>query len=174
MKVPKRLKDPSNLRASSHPNDRVRIFFKLQQDEDGYPPAVTESLWAISLGEGRFRLENTPFFVTGVSHSDVVRAHRGDDRRLWFDELAEASGHSTVRVVICENSPDTRPIKKRMQALQESVARLGCSFESSHLPNLVSIDIPPDVPLGPLTALLEAGHQGELWDYEEAAIAHTQ
>ena len=147
MKLPKRSPNNSNdrskLRSSPAPRDRVKIFFELDIDEDGYPPATVESLWATSLGEGRFRLENTPFFVTGVSYLDVVRAHRSDDDGcLWFDRLVEISGHSTVRVVLFENSSDTRPIKERMQVLQDSVVRLGCSFEGSHLPNLVSsIDI---------------------------------
>ena len=43
------------------------VWFRLDQDEDGYPPVQTESVWAIPFGEGTYILDNVPFFAEGVS-----------------------------------------------------------------------------------------------------------
>jgi hypothetical protein len=45
----------------------VKVLFQLEQDEDGYPPASVESLWALPKGEGLFQVDNIPFFATGVA-----------------------------------------------------------------------------------------------------------
>lgn len=42
---------------------RVKILFELEQDEDGYPPASTETLWASRAGDGLFKIDNIPFFA---------------------------------------------------------------------------------------------------------------
>jgi hypothetical protein len=38
----------------------------------------------------------------------------------------------------------------------------------------LSIDVPPEVSLAPVTLLLEKGEQSGLWGYQEASIAHIQ
>ena len=55
------------------PSERyVKLLFPLEQDEDGYPPAAAETLWAVREGEGLFRLDNIPIFATGVALGDIV------------------------------------------------------------------------------------------------------
>lgn len=36
----------------------IKMFVRLEQDEDGYPPTSEESLWVIPLGEGLFQVDN--------------------------------------------------------------------------------------------------------------------
>src|ERR1700761_9110852 len=66
--------------------------------QDGWPPPVeSEGLWATPMGDGRYRLENTPWFATNSSCGDLVLAvEHGGDR--WVTHKAEWSGHLTVRV----------------------------------------------------------------------------
>jgi hypothetical protein len=52
----------------------VKIVFSLEQDEDGYPPVKTESLWAKPKADGSFELDNTPFYAQGISRKDIVAA----------------------------------------------------------------------------------------------------
>ena len=68
-----------------------RIQFRLTLDEDGYPPASGETLWATALGDGTYRIDNIPFFATGVSLGDVVEAEMIDCRRLRGFVDAEAT-----------------------------------------------------------------------------------
>lgn len=52
----------------------VKIIIPLEQDEDGYPPAGSERLWAVQVGEGLFRVANIPFFTRGIGLGDIVSA----------------------------------------------------------------------------------------------------
>ncbi|MEY9845594.1 hypothetical protein [Streptacidiphilus sp. MAP5-3] len=49
--------------------DRVKVHFRMDVDEDGCPPVSVESLWAVDLGDGTMRLDNTPL---------------GPNAALWF------------------------------------------------------------------------------------------
>ncbi|MEU1503299.1 DUF4265 domain-containing protein [Streptomyces sp. NPDC005732] len=60
-------------------DDHVKVHFRMEIDEDGWPPASVESLWAVDLGDGRVRLDNTPWFVRGVASGDVIRVQPDDD-----------------------------------------------------------------------------------------------
>lgn len=142
-----------------------RITFYLEQDKDGYPPAASETLWARELDGNLFQIDNIPFFVIGVSYEDVVTASYIDNQ-LCFDEVVHASGHSTVRVVVYDES--------QMQPLRQSLQNYGCSDELSHLPNLVSIDIPPEIELSQIIDFLIEGEEQEVWSYEEANICHER
>jgi hypothetical protein len=140
----------------------VKIFFELEQDEDGYPPASVESLWARSVGEGLFKIDNIPFFATGVAVDDVVAAIP-DRGVLQYKDVVQPSGHSTLRIIVYEESQaaEVRALFKRM----------GCSTELSHVPGLIAVDVPPSVSLESLRRMLDEGRSQGRWDYEEACLA---
>ena len=50
---------------------------------------------------------------------------------------------------------------------------LECSSELSYIPNLISIDVPPQVSPASVLAILDGGTSSGLWDYDEASIAHA-
>lgn len=92
---------PSNIdRApATSAGNHVRVDFDLSHDEQGYPPAKTETLWAVPVGPAQFRLDNIPFFVCGVSCFDVIEALKDGTDRLKYHRLLTPSGHSTLRVI---------------------------------------------------------------------------
>jgi hypothetical protein len=139
----------------------VKVSFRLERDEDGYPPADWEHLWARWTADGLYELDNTPFFARGVSYGDVVAADFANGL-YEFREVVRPSGHSTLRVIVLEGG--------RMQELRASLHDLGCSTELSHLSNLVAVDVPPSVPYGDLTTFLQSGENAGYWEYEEAAV----
>ena len=61
-----------------------KIIFKLTHDADGYPPVEYESLWGIQRGAGVYELDNTPYYLYGVSKGDWVLT------RAEAQELIEA------------------------------------------------------------------------------------
>ena len=142
----------------------VKIMFPLEQDEDGYPPATTESLWAIDVGAGLYQIDNIPFFATGIALNDIVSA-KLEHGALQYEEVVRASGHSTLRVIAYDTS--------QMPAVRAFFEQMGCSTELSHLPSLVAIDVPPTVAFEPLRQVLASGREQDRWDYEEACLGNV-
>lgn len=140
----------------------VKILFRLEQDEDGYPPASAETLWAIKVGEGLFKIDNIPFFVTEIAVGDVVSAER-EDGMLRYKEVVQPSGHSTYRVIVYNHD--------EVSAVHGTFKQMGCSTEQSHLRGLIAIDVPPSIARDELKRVLEAGREQDRWDYEEACLA---
>lgn len=142
-------------------DDRVKVIFELEKDEDDYPPADSEGLWARPLGGGLFQLDNVPFFAKGVACEDVVSATNVGGE-LLFQKVVRPSGHATLRIIVYEEG-DVADV----QALLE---KHGCAVERSHVPGLLSVDVPPTVSLDTLKPMLDEGETEERWGYEEACL----
>jgi len=71
----------------------VKIRFR------GPDPGDVETLWAVPVSGGFYRLDNSPFFAYGVSSQDIVEAQPGQDEFLEFVRCIKKSGNRTVRVV---------------------------------------------------------------------------
>jgi hypothetical protein len=146
----------------SDPN-HVKIGFYLEQDEDGWPPVTRENLWAVDLGEGRYRIDNIPFYVLGVSDGDLVAAVTEEDGRLVFSELVEASSNSTFRLFVSDEE-ETSKARKMFRDL-------GCPSELVS-PRFISIHIPGSVTMRPIASLIEQGEKDGRWEFEEGALRH--
>jgi len=142
----------------------VKVLFHLEQDEDGYPPARVETLWAIEMGDGLYKIDNIPFFVTGIAVEDIVSAGP-EAGMLVYKEVVHPSGHGTFRVVVYDHDevPGVRGLFKQ----------LGCSTEQSHLRGLIAVNVPPSVPWDDLKRVLDTGRAQDRWDYEEACLARS-
>jgi hypothetical protein len=143
------------------PTTARRILFPLSQDADGYPPLAAETMWATYLGEGAYRIDNIPFFATRVSLRDVIEADLIDGRPT-FARVRERGGHSTLRVVAFDAAT--------IPELRSDIRELGCETELSHLPKLISVDVPPSASLEAVRKFLAAGAAQGRWDYEEADV----
>jgi len=110
---------------------------------------------------GTYRIDNSPWYVYGISNGDTVTAH-AHDGELVFDAVVERSGHSTFRVIV--RDPDD------VQAVRDEFRALCCPSELSDIPRLIAIDVPPGVHLGDLQMVLEGGKASDRWDYEEAHV----
>lgn len=64
-------------------DDLVKVVFRLQGSD--WHSHATESIWARRKGGNRFRLENIPFYVYGVSYHDVVSTVIEDGLRFFQD-----------------------------------------------------------------------------------------
>lgn len=148
--------------STPHAEDRVKVVFKLEKDEDDYPPADYEGLWARPLGEGLFQIDNVPFFARGIAWGDIVSALKLE-KELRFLEVVNPSGHSTLRLIIHD--------EKDIPSVKAMLEKLGCAVERSHIPGLISVDVPPTVPMATLKPFLDEGEAQERWGYEEACLA---
>lgn len=85
--------------------DGVKIVFDLEQDDSGYPPYQVESLWALPVETGGYRIDNIPWYVREIACGDVVAVLPGEDDRLRFSgEILHRSGNRTMRVRLAEES----------------------------------------------------------------------
>ncbi|WP_037588055.1 DUF4265 domain-containing protein [Stenoxybacter acetivorans] len=73
-----------------------KVYFYLKQKDD-WPPFASEFIWANSLGDDRYQLNNIPFFAEGVSFGDVIKADI-QNGNPWFVNIVKASTNSTLRV----------------------------------------------------------------------------
>jgi hypothetical protein len=149
---------------STDTDGMVKVVFELEKDEDDYPPADYEGLWAIPVGEGLFQIDNIPFFAQEIALGDVVSAIP-EGGELRFQQVVRPSGHRTLRLIIYD--------KEQVPAVRKLLEERGCASEGSHIPGLISVDVPPSVSLAMLRSLLDAGEAQERWGYEEACLAPT-
>ncbi|WP_308686780.1 DUF4265 domain-containing protein [Stigmatella ashevillensis] len=138
------------------------MLFELEQDEEGYPPASAETLWAIKVDDGLFKIDNMPFFALGIAVNDIVSATQ-EEGAFRFKEVVQPSGHSTLRVVVYDPAD--------VPAVRALFKELGCETELSHLPRLLAVDVPPTLSMEELRKVLDSGRQQDRWGYEEACLA---
>jgi Domain of unknown function (DUF4265) len=147
--------------------DPRRIGFPLERDEDGYPPAENEWLWA-SDAAGLWSVDNIPWYSRDVSFGDLVEVDEDVEAQLWFRRTAEPSGHSTFRVLVREQDPGP------VAALRTRLEALGCSSEqwSEELP-LLAVDVPAEVDIEPVIAMLDEGEAQERWGWESGLVSEV-
>jgi hypothetical protein len=149
--------------------DHVKVLFELKRDEDGYPPADTEGLWAEPLGNNLFKIDNVPFFVKGISCEDVVEAEPDSKGELRYRALVRPSAHNTLRVILFRESPDPRPLEERVADLRRQLEQVGCSTELSHMPGLVAVET-DSASINRALGVLQSGEKANLWEYEEGVV----
>jgi hypothetical protein len=153
------IKDHANSKVNSQ---LVRINFPLSP-EDHAQGVQAENLWAEPLGGDRFRIDNVPFYVYGISADDVVIADE-QDGRLRFQEVASRGGHSTYRVLVSDPAGFE---SEGFRHLWERLSELGCSYEVAKR-HWVTIDVPPDSDVFAAYRIFEQGAASAVWTFEEA------
>ena len=135
---------------------RTKVLF-IYEDEGQYK---IESIWASKVGK-YYRIENIPFFIKNIALGDLV-AVESDGGVLYFDSLIESSGNSVVRLIIFN--------KNEVLRIGEELVKLGCGWEGSHLENLISVNIPKNIPYSKIKIYLDKGESDKQWEYQEACL----
>jgi hypothetical protein len=136
----------------------AKVLFRVPDDEGG---ATAETLWAVPLGDDRYKLDNSPFYAYGVSWQDTVFAPIDAQEGLpTFQFVVAKSGNRTIRVIF---DPPVSPGNASDQVLQGLVA-LGCSYEGAN-PGYISVNIPPDVELQQVRSYLV--QQDAQWEHAD-------
>jgi len=77
------------------------ISFSLNIEEDGWPPISVEVLHGKLLGPNRAKIENTPFFIEGISLDDVVEVVRHKETgKFKFKNLLEPCGNKALSIIL--------------------------------------------------------------------------
>lgn len=121
-----------------------------------------ESVWATKEGE-YYRINNIPFFSPNIALNDLIKAEL-DEGALYFDKLIEASGHSVVQIVFLDETSHS--------STEKELENMGCTWEGSHVRNLISVDIPPIVNYAKVKEYLDEREAAGILSYREACLAH--
>lgn len=132
--------------------------------DDGEGNYQVESVWATKQGSN-YRIDNIPFFAPNIALGDLVSIEE-DEGELHFESLVQPSGHSTVQMIIFDEN--------KMLLVGSELENLGCTWEGSHIKNLISIDIPKNIDYGIVKQYLDKGEKENHWSYKEACLAHNK
>ena len=123
---------------------------------------AVESVWALREGN-YFRIKNIPFFAPNISYDDLISVEK-DEEELFFEDIIETSGNSTLQIIIY-NKNDIADITK-------TIEYLGCGWEGSHLEGYISVNVPKEVDYANVREYLDKMLGMEKLDYKEACLAH--
>lgn len=145
----------------------VKVRFTLPP-EDRAHGVETESLWAKIVSEGRFRIDNIPFYVYDISLGDTVSGDPDDDR-IAFCQVLKRGGHSTYRVLLTD---DAGFESESLAGIWPELENLGCSYEVAKR-RWIAIDVPPATDVFAVCRILEAGESSGVWTFEEGHCGHV-
>jgi hypothetical protein len=149
-------------RRRDDPNaNQVKVLFNLEESD--WHNYAAETLWAEPLGDGHYRLKNTPFCAYGYSMNDDVIAAPDKDGRLLVSGTWHRSGHSTYRLIMDKDG--------LFEEYWKPLGTIGCNYERATA-LLVAVDIPPKVDIHKAYKFLEDGQQAKAWGFEEAHVGH--
>jgi len=137
---------------------RAKVLFRLVQNEQGFPPATIEGMWADRIDDAHYRLDNIPFYARSVARGDVVAVKRVDGE-LWFDHVTQESGHGTIRVIVYDEGS--------VPSITSAVQAFGCTIEPGNIAGYFAVDVPPNAKTRELLRFLEEGEEGDRFSYEE-------
>ena len=141
--------------------DQSNVTVTFPQNVNGQ--GFVENLHAVPLGHDLYCVDNSPFYIYGVSLADIVHAPINEGRPVFL-KVIEHRGHSTYRVRL-PTGQNHHDFTRHWKVLEQ----LGCSFEGSEASTrrLYSIDVPPDADILPVYKVLEDGEEAGWWAFEE-------
>lgn len=146
--------------------ERIQISFHLRPVTETWPPVPSERLWAMPLGDGRYRIASTPWFIAEIAVGDVVTAAPRNDEALWAIDRVEAAGHVTLRVIPRKEGP----LAGDAQAVVDAFTALGVVSQGINQHGILAMDVPSGIDLAAVKAFLLAGELDGTWFYEEGCV----
>jgi hypothetical protein len=130
----------------SRPNLPEGDYVKVRLTDAG----MVETLWAARVADGRFRLDNAPWFAYGVSIGDIVEATELVPGMFDFVRVVEPSGARTIRLHLAADADSSTPTGKQ---LLDGLLGLGCSYEGANR-RFIAVTIPPPIDLAAIQRYL--------------------
>jgi Domain of unknown function (DUF4265) len=121
-------------------------------------------MWAKDIGDGRYVVENIPWFVRGIACNDIVSVNRDpEDGHRIFAAVLERGGHSVFRAAL------TGDADKYAAALTQ-IIELGCDIERRDNGTFAAIDVPPAVDADKVAKILSAYEDDDVLEYDEGLV----
>ena len=148
--------------SAAHSEDPdAKVLFRVPREGEDDDSEDVETLWAYSLGDDRYKLDNVPLFAYGVSWHDVVYApYDPDEQRAAFRSVVSKSGNRTVRIIF--DIP--AELGNGSRQLVDELVALGCSYEGFDS-TMIAVNIPPEADFDAVVDLLV--DSDEDWEYAD-------
>jgi hypothetical protein len=144
--------------------EKLKMFLRLQPDEDGYPPFAVEGLWVQQKAPGVVVLDNIPFFAKNLAPGDLLSVVE-DDGGIWFGDLLKSAGSSVFRISAAHKGDIAR--------IREELMDLGLPSEVDEKLLLIAFEVPCGVDIRPVLSYLVDNQESERFDFEEGALRHA-
>ncbi len=147
----------------------LKVLFKLENNEDGYPPISHELINVTDMSNNTFRIDNAPFFVRELSFNDIVFAQESDiNEQFEFVCVKEESSFTSISIIILAPSMDSY--------LMDLLRGLGCVVEYGEFGSyrVLAVAIPAETDYFKLKKQLNSLEEDTKISFEELAIAHQE
>ncbi|SIQ98785.1 DUF4265 domain-containing protein [Chryseobacterium sp. RU33C] len=121
-----------------------------------------ELIWVKPIGNELYQIDNIPFFAPNIAYEDIISIeHEGD--KMYFDNLVEMSGNSTVQLVFFEKN------KNLENDILNQIESFQCSWEGIEGGGYYSINIPENISYKDVRKFLD--DKNEILDYKESCLS---
>lgn len=138
---------------------RKKIVLVYKDIEDNI---AEETVWAISLNNNNYKIDNIPFFAPNLAYEDIISIEN-DNGVLYFDDLIQPSGHSTIQVIFFD--------KEKSNDVIQNLEKFGCKWESMKEQPYYAIDIAPNIDYKTVKDYLNSEYDKGVLDYKESCLA---
>jgi hypothetical protein len=145
--------------------ERIRVRFELERDEEDWPPADSEYVWAVLLSPEVARIDSIPFFVPEMAFEDLVSVRMLPEGDAAFVESLKWSGNCTLRII-----PLADDSEAGINDVLEKIAGSGIEVEVLGQLGIIAVNARPTADLVRLKKILDRGDKKEWWTYEEACV----
>lgn len=151
--------------STSRPPHEQKMLYKLESDDDGYPPVSIEGLWVQRLTGGTVVLDNIPFYAKGIAPGDELAVAIEASGDVWFQGLVRSGGASVFRIHASSDA--------EISKIREELLDLGLPSEVDIGVRLIAVEVPADADIRPVLDYLVLGQEAERFDFEEGALRHA-
>ncbi|PUB33020.1 uncharacterized protein DUF4265 [Elizabethkingia sp. YR214] len=123
-----------------------------------------ETLWAEFKEDIKYQIKNIPFFAPNIAFNDIITVEE-ENGNLHFDEIINASEHSTIQIVFFN--------EKEIDKVIKDIELLNCSWEGMYNQKLLAIDIPPNVNYSIIKEYLTTQFNSNIIDFKESCLSET-
>ncbi|MFE5896670.1 DUF4265 domain-containing protein [Streptomyces sp. NPDC056488] len=118
------------------------------------------------MGDGTVRLDNTPWFASGVACGGILTTHPDKDGVHRVGQVVSPSQNCTIELIVLRDEGSDAARQSALKAFAE----LGVGGEGIEQFGMVALDAPSAVGLAKVQRLLDHGVAQEWWDVEEGCI----
>lgn len=104
------------------------------------------------------------FYAPNLALNDIISVEN-DEGNLYFDELIEPSGHSTIQIIFFHENE----IKRLLNALE----KIGCKWEGMKGQPYFAVDIPSKIDFKLVRRLLDIEFNKQILDFKETCLSEN-
>lgn len=121
-----------------------------------------EKLWIEKIHDGNYKIKNIPFFAPNLAYDDIISIEE-DEGRLYFEDLIQPSGHSTIQIVVLNT--------EKTNEIIENIEKFGCFWEGMDNQSYLAVNILSSINYTGIKQYLESMLDNNFLDYKEACLS---